>query len=127
MRNVKHTGARRFRAHARCFRKPLMVLQVQVQGERTENNGGVITTETDKWWKDAQLETFDAKLLIEYKSGDIEAAAFKTDKSTIIDLRAELHSIQNKLDEEKRFVEKLQDAGSLSARSILTKEREENK
>ncbi len=65
--------------------------------------------------------------MIEYKSGDIEAAAFKTDKSTIIDLRAELHSAQNKLDEERRFVEELQDAGSLSARSILTKEREENK
>ena len=50
----KLTGKRRHRTLLRYFRKPLLVLQLEVEGIVTEHNGGYVKAETQTWWIDAE-------------------------------------------------------------------------
>ena len=52
----KLTGRKRFRLHKRMFQKPLLVLQLEVEGLVPHNDGGRIECELETWWIDAQIE-----------------------------------------------------------------------
>lgn len=56
MNNPTFTGKRRHRTLTRRYRKPLLVLQLEVEGYVTQCDGGVITGTDETWWIDAQVE-----------------------------------------------------------------------
>ena len=54
------TGSARVRLVSRLFRKPLLVLQVEVKERKVESLGGWVDTYTVKYWRDATIEEISA-------------------------------------------------------------------
>jgi hypothetical protein len=55
------TGKTRYRIETRCFKKPLVVVQVEVHrkgSEPTDSNGNWSWDFDDYVWRDAQMEDF---------------------------------------------------------------------
>jgi hypothetical protein len=53
----KLTGRRRHRVEQRMFRKPLVVLQLEVEGYVPQFNGGpMVDGKFKRWWVDAKPE-----------------------------------------------------------------------
>ena len=53
---AKLTGRRRHRVEQRMFRKPLVVLQLEVEGFVPKHIGGMVDGNIERWWVDARPE-----------------------------------------------------------------------
>lgn len=53
---AKTTGKWRHRIEQRMFRKPLLVLQIEVEGFVPKHIGGMVDGNTERWWVDARPE-----------------------------------------------------------------------
>jgi hypothetical protein len=51
----KLTGKKRLRIHRRWFRRPLLVLQLQVEGSVPYGDGCYVAHQAETWWVDATL------------------------------------------------------------------------
>ena len=52
----KFTGRRRHKVLCRWFRKPVLILQLEIEGYIPENSGGRVEYVLRKWWIDARPE-----------------------------------------------------------------------
>lgn len=57
------TGRRRHKVLTRWFHKPVLVLQLEVEGNIYDNSGGRVESQLGKWWIDALPENLNVEKL----------------------------------------------------------------